>query len=260
MNDAVPGGRLAREGTLPASADEMLRTGLLNQWYLVCRSQDVDAKPIRLTRLGRHIALWRDAAGTVHGGGGFLSAPRCAAVDGACRRGRPRVRLPRANGGQRGRGARRAAGARVLSAGPEGHRGLRRARSDRRGVFLYFSDGIEDTVPAFDPPEELLSDEWSGFLHTAEWNCNYSLPLDNRFDPMHAPFLHAVSFTLSQGLKQSVIQIQETPTGFLIERDIQHGVNIDRTEVIHKPHNNYWGKVDIPYPKCAICRYSRLCY
>src|SRR3954451_14882016 len=50
----------------PITADDLLATGLLNHWYLVCRSQDVGAKPIRLTRLGRDIALWRDAAGAVH--------------------------------------------------------------------------------------------------------------------------------------------------------------------------------------------------
>src|SRR6185436_9400785 len=48
------------------TADEILATGLLNQWYLVCRSSDVGAKPIRLTRLGRDIAVWRVAAGKIN--------------------------------------------------------------------------------------------------------------------------------------------------------------------------------------------------
>jgi phenylpropionate dioxygenase-like ring-hydroxylating dioxygenase large terminal subunit len=234
----------------PITADDILATGLLNHWYLVCRSQDVREKPVRLTRLGRHIAVWRDAQGQVHAvedfcphrgarlsmghvvEGGLACAYHGLTVDGA---GVVRAVPPVASCPLVGRKA--------ISAYP--------AREAIGAVFLYFSDGIDDEVPELDLPEELVSEEWSGFLHTAEWSCNYSLPLDNRFDPAHGPFLHAVSFTLSQGVKQSNLQLRDTAHGFIIERDNQHGVNIDRTEVIHKPHNNYWGKVEIPYPKCV---------
>ena len=75
---------------------------------------------------------------------------------------------------------------------------------------------------------------------------------------MHAPYLHAVSFTLSYGVKQSVIQLHETPHGFVIERDNQRGVNIDRTEVIYKPGSNFWIWTDIPYPKQAGGNFFRI--
>lgn len=48
---------------MTVTADDILKTGLLNHWCLVCRSSDLGAKPVRLTRLGRAIALWRDPAG-----------------------------------------------------------------------------------------------------------------------------------------------------------------------------------------------------
>jgi phenylpropionate dioxygenase-like ring-hydroxylating dioxygenase large terminal subunit len=45
--------------------DAILRRGILNQWYLVCRSEDVGRKPLGIVRLGQRIALWRDNAGQV---------------------------------------------------------------------------------------------------------------------------------------------------------------------------------------------------
>ena len=67
MNDVVSPAALSGASTQwPRTADEMLRTGLLNQWYLVCRSSQVTDKPIRITRLNRDIALWRDAGGVAH--------------------------------------------------------------------------------------------------------------------------------------------------------------------------------------------------
>src|SRR4051812_8244102 len=65
MNDIASAAKLGRAAA-PATAEAMLRTGLLNQWYLVCRSSEVGAKPIRLVRLNREIALWRDAQGKVN--------------------------------------------------------------------------------------------------------------------------------------------------------------------------------------------------
>ena len=53
MNDVVSPAALSGASTQwPRTADEMLRTGLLNQWYLVCRSSQVTDKPIRITRTG----------------------------------------------------------------------------------------------------------------------------------------------------------------------------------------------------------------
>jgi phenylpropionate dioxygenase-like ring-hydroxylating dioxygenase large terminal subunit len=57
---------MAHASGMPVSADDIVRTGVLNHWYLVCRSSDVGQKPTRLTRLNRPIALWRDKDGKVH--------------------------------------------------------------------------------------------------------------------------------------------------------------------------------------------------
>lgn len=242
---------------MPLSADEILETGILNQWYLVCRASDVGAKPIRITRLGRDIALWRDAAGTVHAiedlcphrgarmsaghvvEGGLACAYHGVTVDGsgmvtsvppvlAC----PMVGQKRVAGYP----AREAVGA----------------------IFLYFSDGLTDDVPELDLPEELRSSEWSGFLYAKEWDCNYQLPLDNRLDPIHASYLHTETFTLAYGVKQSTIKLQPTTNGFIIERDNQRGVNIDRTEVAYRPGSNYWIQTEIPYPKAAGGNFFRI--
>jgi phenylpropionate dioxygenase-like ring-hydroxylating dioxygenase large terminal subunit len=250
MNDAVAGSKLARSGSMPASADEMLRTGLLNQWYLVCRSSEVGAKPIRLKRLNRDIALWRDASGKVnavedfcpHRGArfsmghvvpdGLACAYHGLTVDGSgVVKSVPPV------------GSCPLVGQKAIASYP--------AREALGVVFLYFFNGTGEEVPELQLPDQLASGEWSGFLHAAEWNCHWQLPLENRLDPMHAPYLHAVSFTLGYGVKQSTIQLQETPQGFVIERDNQRGVNIDRTEVIYRPGSNFWIHTEIPYPKCA---------
>lgn len=250
MNDAVAPSRLGRTGAYPASADDMLKTGLLNQWYLVCRSSEVGAKPIRLTRLGQDIALWRDESGQVravedfcpHRGarfsqghvipGGIACAYHGLAVDprGVVTAVPPVASCP-------------LVGQKAIAGYP--------AKEAVGCVFLYFSNGTSDEVPELELPEQLVSSECSGFLHAAEWDVHWTLPLENRLDPMHAPYLHAVSFTLSYGVKQSVIQLHETPHGFVIERDNQRGVNIDRTEVVYRPGSNFWIMTEIPYPKCA---------
>jgi phenylpropionate dioxygenase-like ring-hydroxylating dioxygenase large terminal subunit len=228
----------------------MLHTGLLNQWYLVCRSSEVGSKPIRITRLNRHIALWRDAAGKVHAVEDFcphrgarfsmghvVEDGLACAYHGLTVDGQGVVKsVPPV-------GSCPLIGQKAIAAYP--------AREEIGAVFLYFSNGTSDEVPELHLPEQLSSPEWTGFLHAAEWDCHWQLPLENRLDPMHAPFLHAVSFTLSYGVKQSVIQLHETPHGFVIERDNQRGVNIDRTEVTYRPGSNFWISTEIPYPKCV---------
>jgi phenylpropionate dioxygenase-like ring-hydroxylating dioxygenase large terminal subunit len=241
----------------PITADDILETGLLNQWYLVCRASDVAAKPIRLTRLGRNIALWRDPGGALHAVEDFcphrgarlsmghvLDDGLACAYHGIVVNGSGVVRaVPPVSDCPM-------VGKKAIIGYP--------VREAAGAIFLYFSDGISEHVPQFELPPELLSDEWSGFLHTAEWNCHYSLPLDNRFDPMHASYLHAHSFTLAYGLKQSTILLSETPHGFVIERDNQRGVNQDGGEAIYKPGNNMWGMTDVPYPRCVGGNFFRV--
>ena len=41
----------------PSSVDEILETGLLDNWYLVARDSEVGRGPLALTRLSRDIVL-----------------------------------------------------------------------------------------------------------------------------------------------------------------------------------------------------------
>jgi phenylpropionate dioxygenase-like ring-hydroxylating dioxygenase large terminal subunit len=236
-------------GTITAA--DILRTGVLNQWYLVCRSADVGGgKPVSLMRLGRRLALWRDAAGAVH------------AVEDFCpHRGAPLSRgHVVAEGLACGYHGLAVDGTGTVTAVPPvencplvGRRMIAGypVREAVGAVFVYFSDGIDDAVPELELPPQLTSEEWSGFIYAKEWDCHYQAPLDNRLDPMHAVFLHAESFTLSYGVKQSHIALHDTEHGFYVERDNQRGVNIDRTEVTYKPGSNFWVFTEIPYPKKA---------
>lgn len=244
---SVANGR--QPGLVPSSAD-ILKTGLLNHWYLVCRASEIDAKPIRLTRLGRDIALWRDGKGKIHAiedycphrgarmsAGHVVNDALACAYHGVTLDGTgvvvgvpPVLNCPML-------------GRKLVEAYP--------AHEFGGAIFLYFSDGIDGNVPAFEPPEEMTSPEWSGFLFSEEWDCNYRLPLDNRLDPIHGSYLHTDTFTLSYGVKQSAIKLEQKDNGFIIERDNQRGINIDRTWVEYRPGNNYWIRTEIPYPKKA---------
>jgi phenylpropionate dioxygenase-like ring-hydroxylating dioxygenase large terminal subunit len=240
------------------TADEILQTGVLNQWYLVCRSEDVHDKPVALTRLGRKIVVWRDdATRKVHALNDFCphrGAPLSfgAVVDGgiACRyhglvvdgRGVVQMVPPVRDCNLIGKETN-------IGYPAEEHAGA---------IWLYFSDGIDKEVPPLELPEALVSADWSGFLFIQEWNCNYRAPMDNRLDPMHGVYLHADSFTLSLGKKQSELQLTRTEQGFVIERDNQRGVNIDRTEVEYKKGNNFWVCTEIPYPKSVGGNFFRI--
>ena len=49
-----------------APVDALLSVGLKDLWYPVCPSSFVRERPISLRRLGKKIALWRDATGALH--------------------------------------------------------------------------------------------------------------------------------------------------------------------------------------------------
>jgi phenylpropionate dioxygenase-like ring-hydroxylating dioxygenase large terminal subunit len=249
-SDGNRGAMMRTEQRAPVTSESIMLTGILNQWYLVCQTEDIGEKPVRLTRLGQHIALWRDKSGSAHAVQDFcphrgapLSMGHVIDDKLACRYHGLAVD-----------------GSGVVTDVPPVHVCSMIGRRMIRGypvqeaagaIFLYFSDGLSDEVPALWLPEQLQSPEWSGFIYAADWNCSYLLPLDNRLDPMHAVYLHADTFTLQYGVKQSRINLHETPHGFAIERDNQKGVNIDRTEVTYQSGSNFWIYTQIPYPQAA---------
>lgn len=245
------------QASSPPDTESILRDGIQNQWYLVCRSEEVGTRPIGITRLNQRIVLWRDAAGQAHALEDFCPHRGPALSKGivvdrgiACKY-HGLVVAPD------GTVADVAAVENCAYLGEKRNRTYA-LRESNGAVFLYFSDGTSDAVPEFWLPEALTSDEWSGFLYMTEWNCHYSAPLDNRVDPIHGSYLHDDTFTLAFGKKRSVILLDETPDGFEVYRDNQAGVNIDHTYVTYRPGNNIWIETEIPYPKSVGGNFFRI--
>lgn len=241
----------ARLVTQPAppratSVEDHLATGLLNLWYLVGRSGDVSDRPVGMMRLGRNLVLWRDRAGRLqvvedycpHRGaplslGDVVDGNICCAYhgfqvsgDGCIAAVPPTPESP-------------LVGQKAIKSYP--------VREAGGAIWVYFaSDGREPPEPIF--PEEVTSPEWTGFLFITEWRCNWQTALDNRLDPVHGSYLHAGSFTLSRGRRDTELKIQETPTGFETFRSNQRGTNIDWHELVFHQDNIFWVRTEIPYP------------
>lgn len=233
---------------LTLDAEAILRKGILNQWYLVCRSEDIGSRPVGLTRLNQRIALWRDGAGAAHAVEDFCPHRGALLSKGVVVEGGIACKYHGLVVDPHGVVAEVPPAENCSLVGQKRNRAypLREAHG---AVFLYFSDGLSDEVPPFWLPEALTSPDWSGFLYMTEWNCHYSGPLDNRVDPIHGSYLHTDTFTLAYGKKSAVIKLKETPDGFEIYRDNQAGVNIDRTHVTYHPGSNVWIETEIPYPR-----------
>jgi phenylpropionate dioxygenase-like ring-hydroxylating dioxygenase large terminal subunit len=229
------------------SADDVLRTGLLDLWYLVASSNDVCDRPVAFKRLGRNIVLWRDGAGTVH-----ALEDYCPHRGAPLSLGRPiEGRLSCAYHGFEidAKG--------VIAAVPAtpdcplvGQQAVRvyPVREAGGAIYLYFSDKANVVPPEPVLPEEVTSPEWSSFLFTTEWKCNWQIALDNRVDPIHGSFLHAGTFTLGYGRQDSLLKVEPGAHGFSTVRDNQRGVNIDWHEVEFRPGNILWVRTEIPYP------------
>jgi phenylpropionate dioxygenase-like ring-hydroxylating dioxygenase large terminal subunit len=231
----------------PASPEELLEIGLPNLWYLVARSEDVTDRPVGLTRLERNLVLWRD------------SEARLQVIEDYCpHRGAPlslgqivgdNIVCPYHGVTVDGAGV-------VVAVPPSpdcplvGGKFIRRYESREVGgaIWVYFAE--DDAQPAPDPvfPDEVASPDWTSFLFTTVWRCNWQVALDNRLDPIHGSFLHEGTFTLGAGKKHAALHVQETPTGFETVRDNQRGVNIDWHEAEFHRDNIIWVRTEIPYP------------
>ena len=238
-----------RQGRRPwAEVEHALRHGLRNHWHCLLPSDEVGEKPVAVRRLNENLVVWRDGRGGVHTcrdscphrgaslSRGFVSegALVCRyhgwAYDGAgqC------VSIPSEGG------ACALAGDVTVDAYPtEEHGGL---------IFAYMSDDARAPDVPCPNPEELESDEWNGFIIRHHWeNVPWFRVVENLVDPMHAPFLHAGTYTLGKGEHKGTIAVDDIDGGLFVHRQEQKLINFDYVE-FHFPN---WFRLDIPYPWSA---------
>jgi phenylpropionate dioxygenase-like ring-hydroxylating dioxygenase large terminal subunit len=231
----------------PIEFDAELKLGLRNMWYPVCQPAQVKAQPVGLHRLGTDIVLWRDSSGKIHANddrclhrGAKLSVGQvvndvlrcayhgwCYDSSGQC------TQIPTSKTAQ-------------AKLAPRLH--LQRFETQERAglVWIYFSDTESALAPALVIPEELEDPVYSGFICEAEWNANWLLVLENLADPMHGPFLHGHSLTLSRGALEDDMRTTRSADGFVVEREGQRGVNFDWSEFYCR--DSMWVRLDIPLP------------
>ncbi len=232
--------------TLPESADALLQRGLYDLWYPICPSNFVNDRPTSLRRLGRKLALWRDAEGAPH-----------ALEDHCPHRGAPlsmgvnlgdRLACP-----YHGIEVRCDGTVTKVPASPGCTlEGTRAAASfhvqDAYGaLWLFNSRDYVTAPPTLVLPEELNNPEWSHFLCYAEWRSDYRYVIDNVMDPMHGTFVHKQSHSMSEGDISAKFKLRKTAQGFMFEKDGQRDVNFDWTE--WGDTGTHWLRLAIPYPK-----------
>ncbi|HML83239.1 MAG TPA: aromatic ring-hydroxylating dioxygenase subunit alpha [Thiomonas arsenitoxydans] len=220
-----------------------LNSGLHNFWYPVLPSWRLHSSPYGITRLSQRIVLWRDEGGEVH------------ALDDRC----PHRGAPLSRG--RNLGSRIACWYHGIEVGGDGSIGSVPAvngcplegrhlvrsypvQEIAGAIFLWF--GETDAQPSeLHLPDEISDSSNSYFLSAFHWACSYRYAIDNLMDPMHGSYLHAVSHSMSKGLRQATILASETDAGVMVERDNQKGVNFDWVEF--GTSGMMWLRLDLPY-------------
>jgi phenylpropionate dioxygenase-like ring-hydroxylating dioxygenase large terminal subunit len=236
---------LKREKQNEFEAD--LKLGLRNMWYPVCQSSHVKQHPLGIHRLAMDIVLWRDSRGKIHAHddrclhrGAKLSIGQivndtlrcayhgwCYDTTGQC------TTIPTSKTAQ----SKLAPRLRLQQFETQERAGL---------VWAYFSETDTASAPPLIIPEELEDPAYSGFICEAEWKANWILILENLADPMHGPFLHGQSLTLSRGALEDDMLTRRTEDGFIVEREGQRGVNFDWSEFYCR--ESLWVRLDIPLP------------
>lgn len=230
------------------AVETLVNRGLKNFWYPVAPSWMVHHAPVGLTRLSERIVLWRDEAGGVH------------ALEDRCPHRGARLSLGW------NLGDRVACWYHGVEVGGDGAvvrvpaqqscplEGQRCVRSypvvERHGaIFAWFGDALHAEPAPLLFPEELESAEWSSFLCTSHWRCNYRYAVENVMDPMHGAYLHARSHSMAEGDKTAVMRIVPTQAGFTFEKVGQRDVNFDWVE--WGESGAPWMRLSIPYRKDA---------
>lgn len=239
------------QNTLPITdetIEQRLVDGLRNQWYALCPSHFVKDEAISLFRCGYRMVLWRKRDGGVVCLEDFCphrGAPlsRGIPIDNRIACGYHGVQVDEQ-------------GVAVKVPGSPGCKleGMRCVRTfpviEAHGaIFAYVSD---DKTPNPEPqpfgvPEQLADPDFSSFLCYIEWNGDYRFIMDNVMDPMHGTYLHKASHSMNFGDTQAKFVINDTPTGYVFEKEGQRGVNFDFTE--WGETGIHWMRLEIPYPK-----------
>lgn len=232
----------------PDQVEHLVNTGLMNLWYPVLPSWKVHSDPVGITRLSRKIVLWRDNDGEVH------------AIEDRCPHRGARLSLGWNLGNRlacwyhgvevNGDGAVIDVPA-MQSAPMIGKKCVANypVKEIEGAIFLYFGDEAHPEPCDLDLPKELVSEEFSNFLCTAMWKCNYRYAVDNVMDPMHGAYLHAKSHSMAFGDKEAKMRIEETNSGIIFEKEGQRDVNFDWVEL--GDTGAMWMRLSIPYRKNA---------
>jgi phenylpropionate dioxygenase-like ring-hydroxylating dioxygenase large terminal subunit len=236
------------ERATSVEVERVLNTGIRNLWYPVAASWMVGSRPVGMTRLGEQIVLWRDRAGSVR------------ALRDRCPHRGARLSLGW-NFGDRlacwyhgvevsGDGVVTAVPA-VASCPLQGKSLVRSYPAQERNgaIFLWFGDQPEAAPLPLTLPDELASGEFSAFLCTAHWKCNYRYAAENIMDPMHGTYLHAQSHSMARGDRSAEMRVRRIEHGFVFEKTTQRDVNLDWSEFGNT--GTHWLRVSIPYRKDA---------
>jgi phenylpropionate dioxygenase-like ring-hydroxylating dioxygenase large terminal subunit len=226
--------------------ETLLDTGLRNLWYPVLPSWRLQDAPLGITRLGENLVVWRGKDGAVH------------ALEDRCPHRGARLSLGW-NLGERvacwyhgvevdGEGV--VAAVPAIEKSPlVGKCAVKRypALEAHGAIFVYFGDALHREPPPLEFPEQLASAEWSSFLCTAVWDCNYRYAIENVMDPMHGTYLHAQSHSMAEGDRTAEFSVRKSNTGFIFEKTNQKGLNFDWVE--WGESGAQWMRLSIPYQK-----------
>ena len=224
--------------------ESLLSTGLRNFWYPVLPSGRLQDAPLGITRLGENIVVWKSKDG-VHAledrcphRGARLSLGWNLGERVACWYHGVQVRADGTVAEVPAVDQCALAGRKAVKSYP--------AQEAHGAIFVYFGDG-RHPEPPLEFPEQLASPEWSSFLCTASWACNYRYAIDNVMDPMHGTYLHAQSHSMAEGDRKATFQIRNTAQGFVFEKTSQLGLNFDWVE--WGESGAQWMRLSIPYQK-----------
>ncbi|MDK7106007.1 aromatic ring-hydroxylating oxygenase subunit alpha, partial [Enterobacter hormaechei] len=216
---------------MTTTVQHYLDKGLRGLWYPVLASWEVQSAPVGITRLGEQIVVWRNKDGQVQ------------ALEDRCPHRGARLSMGW-NLGDRiacwyhgvevaGNGEVKDVPA-VDKCPLVGQQCVRsyNVQEAHGAIFLWFGVTADQQPDELTFPDELADTEnFSNFLCTAAWKCNYQYALENVMDPMHGTYLHSSSHSMAEGDRKADMVLQPTKTGFIFEKKGQSGVNFDWVEL-----------------------------